>query len=73
MNSGESRTHDGHARPERQVMNHSDSHHLTTGDNMSTDWLGPPNVGPSLEDVGRPLSPLSDLNHFARGVDWLTT
>lgn len=46
-------------------MQYTRKYHLTTADNMSTDWLGPRIYRPSLEEVLRgALSPSSPHNHY---------
>jgi protoporphyrinogen oxidase len=46
-------------------MQYTRKYHLTTADNMSTDWLGPRIYRPSLEEVLRgALSPLSAHVHY---------
>jgi len=43
-------------------MQYTRKYHLTTADNMSTDWLGPRNYRPSLEEVLRGAISLSAPN-----------
>jgi protoporphyrinogen oxidase len=46
-------------------MQYTRKYHLTTADNMSTDWLGPRVYRPSLEEVLRgALSPSSPHTHY---------
>jgi protoporphyrinogen oxidase len=46
-------------------MTYTQKYHLTTADNMTTDWLGPRIYRPSLEEVLRgALSPAAAHNHY---------
>jgi protoporphyrinogen oxidase len=46
-------------------MTYTRKYHLTTADNMTTDWLGPRIYRPSLEEVLRgALSPAAPHNHY---------
>src|SRR4029453_9577742 len=55
----------GRAFAELFPMQYTRKYHLTTADNMSTDWLGPRIYRPSLEEVlGGALSCLSAHGHY---------
>ena len=46
-------------------MQYTKKYHLTTADNMSTDWLGPRVYRPSLEEVLRgAISPTAPNVHY---------
>jgi protoporphyrinogen oxidase len=55
----------GHTFAELFPMQYTRKYHLTTADNMSTDWLGPRIYRPNLEEVLRgALSPSSPHVHY---------
>jgi len=55
----------GQAFAELFPMQYTRKYHLTTADNMSTDWLGPRIYRPSLEEVLRgAISPSSPTVHY---------
>jgi len=55
----------GHTFAELFPMQYTKKYHLTTADNMSTDWLGPRVYRPSLEEVLRgAISPTAPNVHY---------